>query len=145
MSVGVPKCAQGGGIIVRESSGGSANNRLWEVLFDWPANLSDDQLARVKEAILQVKGEITSNEQALKMLGSPTDPDTKKRANALSKEITAAQERLNERESFQEKIERQRDEIASCVQGKTFLFGPKDSVPKYELVVRLKTTREGRK
>jgi len=145
MSVSVPKCAQGGGIIVRESSRGSTNNRLWEVLFDWPANLSDDELARVKEAILEVKGEITSNEQALKMLGTPTDPETKKRANALSKEIAAAQKRLDAQESVRQGIEQQRDEIANCVQGKTFLFGPKDEVPVLELVVRLKTTREGRK
>jgi len=145
LSVSIPGCEQGGAVVFRDVKRGSADPRRFEVVFEWPADVSDAVLAKVKGDTLELNGKLTVSRQSLEDLGTGQDSDTRNKRDVLTKEIKQMENDLAAQEKYREGIEQRRNSIAECVRDKKILFGPKEGVPAFELVLRIDRPTEVRK
>jgi len=143
--VSIPGCEKGGAVIFRDAKRGSADTRISEVVFGWPADVSDTALDKVKKDIEESEKGLAESEQSRDRLGTGQDSGTQRERAVLNRRIQQMEDALDAQKEYRDKIVKRRNEIAQCVQGKTILFGPKGGVPAIELVLRIDRTPEVRK
>jgi hypothetical protein len=145
LSISIPGCEQGGVVVIRPPNRGSADTRIFEVFFEWPADLSDTALTKVRDDILEIDEQLAVEKQKLALSGTGQDLDTRREREQLKGEIKRLETSLNAQGKHRTDIEERRSKIAQCVQGKTLLFGPKGGVPAIEFVLRIDRPTEVRK
>lgn len=145
VSISVPGCEQGGVVVLRDANRSSTDTRFFEVLFEWPADCSDEALTKVRDDILALKEEITTKEQTRTLLGSTQDPDNQRERERINKEIKQMEAELSGQEKYRDRMEEKRKQISDCVKDKKFLFGPKEGIPSTEFVLRIERPTEVRK
>ncbi len=144
VSISVPGCEQGSLVVLRDANRSSMDQRV-AVFFEWPADCSDEVLTKLREDIVVLKEEITVKKQELSLLGSIQDPDTRKERVKNEKEIKEKEAALSGQEKERDRMEEKRKQIAQCVNGKKFLFGPTEGIPSTEFVLRIDRPTEVRK
>lgn len=145
LSISIPGCEQGGVVVIRPPNRGSADTRIFEVFFEWPADLSDTALTKVRDDILVFDEQLAVEKQKLVLFGTGQDLDTRREREQLKGEIKQLEDSLAAHVKYRSDIEKRRSKIAQCVQGKTLLFGPKGGVPAIEFVLRIDRPTEVRK
>jgi hypothetical protein len=134
-TVDVPGCNQAGAVAFRANSRGSGDVRLCEVVFEWPEEVSDTSVNRLRDAILDAKEKRTTFEQELAFAQGEEGRDIRKKIRQCTDAI----------EGFEKSVETildRRKDIAQCVQDRRILFGPKGEVPTLELVLRIERPTE---
>jgi len=137
LSINIPGCEQYGAVVIRDVRRTSADTRIVEVFFEWPAELSDASLKRVKDEIVELREKLTIAQQSLLLQGTGQDADSRKEQERLKRDIKQMESALAEQEASRSSIEERRKTIAGCVQGKTLLFGPNDGIPTIEFTLRI--------
>lgn len=145
LSINIPGCEQYGAVVIRDVRRTSADTRIVEVFFEWPAELSDASLKRVKDEIVELREKLTIAQQSLLLQGTGQDADSRKEQERLKRDIKQMESALAEQEASRSSIEGHRKTIAGCVQGKTLLFGPNDGIPTIEFTLRIDRPTEVRK
>jgi hypothetical protein len=135
-TVDIPGCNQAGAVAFRANSRGSGDVRLCEVVFEWPEEVSDKSVNRLRDAILDAKEKRTTFEQELAFAQGEEGRDI------LKRKIRQCKDEIAGFEKSVETILDRRKEIAQCVQDRRILFGPKGEVPTLELVLRIERPTE---
>jgi len=134
-TIDVPGCNRAGLVAFRAFSQGSGDARICEVVFEWPDEVSDTSVNKLRRGILDAKEKRTTLEQEKAFATREEEGDIRKKIRQCTDAIEGCEKSI-------EAIMDRRKDIAQCVQGRRILFGPKGEVPTLELVLRIERPTE---